>query len=382
MDAGADERAREPRILIDLSIAPLGGAATYVAGLVAGLAEGVIPEKGAIVVLLAAEWAKANEAAARALAAAGIVVDPIEVPAPGSWRARLGRGRLLRQAIRRHDARVAFIPRDAVPRLPVPFVMLARNLYAWQAFHSSAAVGGPLSAFLLRTVARRSAQRAAAVLTVSEAMTAAMGPGVPVTAVVHHGSSLPEVERAPAGAGEPPVVTMIANVIANKGIETVIDAVARVREDGRPWELRVHGRKLDPDYVARLDRQAEERLGGSVLRGPAFGPDLAAAYREAQILVVGGSFETFCFPLIEGMRSGCVVVAPECALVHELCGDVAVTYQEGDGESLARALRAAWAEREERGPRGRERSRAFTWTGTAARTVELVRAAARAGRSA
>lgn len=378
MDAGVNERAREPRILIDLSLAPLGGAATYVAGFVEGLTGGAIPDKSAIVVLLSSEWAERNEPAARALAGAGVVVDVVTVPAPGSWRARLGRGRLLRQAIRRHDARVVFVPRDAVPRLPVPSVMLARNLYAWRSFHSSAAVGGPLSAFLLRTVARRSAARAAAVLAVSQAMTEAMGPDVKVTAVVHHGSSLAEVERPPAGAGERPVVAMIANVIANKGIETVIDAVARVRGDGRAWELRVHGKKLDPDYAAQLDRQAEESLGGSVLRGPAFGPDLAAAYRAAHILVVGGSFETFCFPLIEGMRSGCAVVAPGCALVRELCGDVAVTYREGDAESLAGALRTAWAEREARGRLGLERARAFTWPRTAARTVELVRAAAEA----
>lgn len=370
--------AGEPRILVDLSLAPLGGAATYVAGFVEGLTSGAIPEKQGIVALLSSQWAACNAPAVRALGGSGVVVDAIDTPAPGSWRARLGRGRLLRQAIRRHGAQVAFVPRDAVPTLPIPFVMLSRNLYAWQAFSSSAAVGGPLSAYLLRSVTRRSAARAAAVLTVSRAMIEAMDPGVKVTAVVHHGSSLEAFPRSACDEAGAPVAVMIANVIANKGIETVIDAVALARAGGRPWELRVHGNRSDRDYAERLERHAGTALGGSVLKGPAFGAALAEAYRSAHVLVVGGSFETFCFPLVEGMRSGCAVVAPECALVREICGEAAVTYAEGNPESLARALDAAWSDRNERSRLGVERSLAFTWARTAARTVELVREAGRA----
>lgn len=372
------DQQHEPRILVDLSLAPLGGAATYVAGLIEGLTEAEIAEKDRIVVLLSSEWAARYNDAVSDLAAAGVQVDVVDVPAPGSWRARLGRGRLLRRAVRRHRAQVAFVPRDAVPRLPVPYVMLARNLYAWQAYRSSVAVGGPMSAFLLRIVARRSAKRAAAVLVVSEAMIAAMAPGVRVAGVVHHGSSLPAVDR-PESADHAPVVVMIANVIANKGIEVVIEALARVRSDGRRWSLHVHGNKVDPGYVARLDRQAVAALGASVLAGPVFGPRLAEAYRGADVVVVGGTFETFCFPLLEGMRSGCTVVAPESPLVRELCGDVAVTYREGDAASLAEALRTAWAERGERGRMGVERSRAFTWARTATQTVAVVRSVARRG---
>ena len=92
-------------------------------------------------------------------------------------------------------------------------------------------------------------------------------------------------------------------------------------------------------------------------------------------MAVGGTFESFCFPLVEAMRSSCVVVAPECALVREVCGDAAVTYAEGDAASLADALERAWTEREERRRAGLARSLDFTWAATVEQTIESVRAA-------
>ena len=62
-------------------------------------------------------------------------------------------------------------------------------------------------------------------------------------------------------------------------------------------------------------------------------------------------------------------------LVSELCGDVAVTYREGDAASLARALELAAAERQVRSARGVERSREYLWPATVERTLALVRAA-------
>ena len=93
------------------------------------------------------------------------------------------------------------------------------------------------------------------------------------------------------------------------------------------------------------------------------------------MVAVGGTFESFCFPLVEAMRSSCVVVAPDCALVREVCGDVAVTYREGDPASLAAALEVAWTERGHRRRAGLERSLRFTWSATVEQTIGAVRAA-------
>lgn len=364
-----------PRILVDLSVAPPGGAGTYAAGFVRGLIGGRPEDRADVVVVVDRRWAGANADLVAGLTASGVEVELLALATPGTWRARLGRGRVLRRAIARHRADVAFLPRDVAPRLRGPYVLLANNLYAWRRFDSYGAVGGAVSAALLRRLSERGARRAAAVLAVSRTMAAALPSDLRVTAIVHHGCDLPEAEPAPFATAGPPTVIMVGNVMANKGFEVAIAGVAVARRHEPGWELAVYGGRGDEAYAAQVEEQARAELGAGVLRGPAYGDELLAAYRSADVVAVGGTFESFCFPLVEAMRSGCVVVAPDCDLVDELCGEVAVTYAEGDAESFAAALAVAWDERADRRARGIEAARAFTWTATVAETLSFVRAA-------
>ncbi|MEZ5178253.1 MAG: glycosyltransferase [Acidimicrobiales bacterium] len=322
-------------------------------------------------------WAERHAEPLAALEASGVTVDRIDVPPPGTWAARLGRGRTLRAVADRHEVDVAFFPRDVAPKLDQPVVIEAKNRYAWEVFSESGPVGGPVSAWLLRRAARRSARRAAAVLAVSGAMRDAIDADIAVAAIVHHGCALPEHDRT--GVEDDPDgpfrAAMVGTVMGNKGIDVAVAGVAEARRAGRPWELHVHGPRGDAAYAAEVERLADELLGVPVLRGPAYGPDLVEAYHQAHVLVVGSVFESFCFPLVEAMRSSCVVVAPDCPLVHELCGPVAATYEEGDPASLAAALEVAWTERHERRHAGLLRSRAFTWEHTVEITLDAVRAA-------
>lgn len=367
-----------PRVLVDLSVAPPGGAATYADGFAAGMAEWGDPSLRSVVVVVDAGWAQEHRERVEGVRATGATVVVQAFPPPGSWAARLGRGRTLKRIVRREGVQVAFFPRDVGPRLPVPVVILANNLYAWRRYGTGGAIGGRLPAFLLRVMARRSVARAAAVLAVSRTMAAAVD-GADAVEIVHHGCLHPEHVRPPdteRGDGQPLVVTVVGNLIENKGTEIVLRGVAEAA--GGPWELRVYGNRMDPAYADRVEALSHEVFGRSVLMGPAYGPDLVAAYQAADVVVVGGTFESFCYPLVEAMRAGAVVVAPASDLVDELCGDVAVTYREGDPASLARALERAAAEREDRSVRGVARARVYRWPATVERTLALVRAAASA----
>lgn len=368
---------RPVRVLVDLSVAPPGGAGTYAAGFGRGLTEADLPAGTEVVVTVDASWAAVNRSLVDGLRDGGIEVDELDLALPGTWKARTQRGRVIRSAVRHHEIDVAFFPRDVSPRVGRPSVVLVNNLYAWLPFASSAAIGGRVPAYLLRRFAHRSARRAAAVLAVSHVMAEAVTDDIEVAAVVHHGCGLAEHRRRHDGHGDDtaPVATMVGNLIANKGIEVVIDGVAEARREGAPWELRVHGARSDPDYADRIEAHALAVLGGSAFPGPAYGDDLVEAYRRSHVVVMGGTFESFCHPLVEAMRSGCVIVAPACALVEEICGDVAVSYVEGDADSLAAALAVAWAERTDRSRRGVERSRSFTWSGAVEETIAQVRAA-------
>lgn len=374
---GAGEGHDRARIMVGLSVAPPGGAATYVEGLATGLVEADIANKDQLVVVFDQRWATEHRELVDRARAAGLTVVARSFPEPGSWQARLGRGRLLRNLAVEHQVQAAFVPRELAPAMGVPVVVLARNLSAWRPYASGAAIGGRVPAFLLRVMAKRSARRATMVLAVSRQM-AQMVVGAPVAAVVHHGCSLPEFERDLLA--EPPASTLVltvGNLIENKGLDTIVEAVGLLdQQHPGGFDLRVHGKRTDIAYADRIEALSRRLLGRSVLLGPAYGSDLVKAYQGSHIVVVGSTFESFCHPLVEAMRSGCVVVAPESVLVADICGDVAVTYHEGDPASLARAILVARGELNERSRAGVERSRRFSWADTASRTVDLVRSVA------
>jgi glycosyltransferase involved in cell wall biosynthesis len=369
---------RPVRVLVDLSVAPIGGAGTYALGFAAGLRDGDIADKDEIVVVVDAGWAEQHRDLVSGLREAGLVVDPIAFPPPGSWRARLGRRRVLRDAVVRHGVGVVYCPREVAPKLAVPVVIEVKNLYAWQRFESYGAVGGRASAMLLRWAAARSARRAARVLAVSQVIADTLPSDVAVHGVVHHGCDLPADDRSVPRAEDPEEMrlVMVGNAIANKRFEVAIDAAGLLVDRGRTVALDIYGGRSDEQYASALDERAQQVLGAPALRGTVDLDGLSAAYRRADVFIMGGTFESFCFPLVEAMRSGCVVVAPDAPLVHELCGDVAVTYVEGDASSLADALVRGWAERADRARRGVTRSLAFTWPDNAATAIGHVRAAA------
>lgn len=363
-----------PRVLVDLSVAPLGGAGTYAEGFARGLVEGDIADRDQIVVLVDEAWASSHRQVVSELRGVRVTVDELSVAAPGSWAARLQRGVVTRRAVRRHHVEVAYFPRDVAPAVPVASVILANNLYAWKRYDSSAAIGGALPAYLLRLLARRSARKASAVLAVSVPMADAVDDDIPITAIVHHGCALAE---APMPARPPEsevcVVAMVGNVMANKGMDRVIEAVAIAEKRSPSWELRIYGGRGDEEHAALLEREGQASLGYAPLRGPVSGPELHDVYREADVVVMGTTFESFCFPLVEAMRSGCAVVAPAGPLVDEICGDVAVTFDDGDIASLSAALERARDELLDRRVRGVERARRFSWPRTAEQTIALVR---------
>ena len=364
------------RVLVDLSVAPVGGAGTYVDGFVHGLVHGEIDQLDRVVVVVDRGWADDRADALAALTSTGVVVEELAFPAPGTRRAGVSRGGLLRAAAQRHRVDLSYFPRDVAPVRTGPYVVLARNLYASQAFRSSAAVGGPFAAFVLRAAARRSASKAVAVLAVSDVMAQALAPRVSVAAVVHHGCLLAPYDRgtlAPSGDG-PRRVVMVGNVIANKRIEVVIDGVARAVARAPPGSWRCTA----PDPTPATPRPSTKRRShGSAQRCwrvPSGAKPLRRPTSRPMYWSWAERSSRSGFPLVEAMRSGCVVVAPACALVDEICGDVAVTYREGDASSLAAALEQGWAERSHRSPLGVERSRAFDWAQAVERTIHLLRA--------
>jgi glycosyltransferase involved in cell wall biosynthesis len=208
---------------------------------------------------------------------------------------------------------------------------------------------------LVRALERRFLRRTDATLATSRTTLGAVGgladPGP--TAVAHpagdrFGAPLtPDAVRERARDG-PLWVAFVGNVTPRKGLDTLVDGLARTT---CPWRLRVVGsREADPDYVrsvADLARDAGVADRVSFL-GRVDDDRLAAVLSGSHVLAMPSAYEGFGIAYLEGMGFGLPALATSAGGASEL-----VTHRTdgwvvdpGDPSDVADALAPVCRDRE------------------------------------
>ena len=148
-----------------------------------------------------------------------------------------------------------------------------------------------------------------------------------------------DARRAGAGARW----LAVGRVSPNKALESTVAALAVARVHGDPGAtLRIVGKPATDSYVAALQRYvAELGLADAVtFAGHASDDAVAAAYAEADVLVVTSEHEGFCVPVVEAMSAGLPVVAFDQGAVPEVLGDAGVLVSDKDPYALAASIDA------------------------------------------
>jgi glycosyltransferase involved in cell wall biosynthesis len=97
-------------------------------------------------------------------------------------------------------------------------------------------------------------------------------------------------------------------------------------------------------------------------------------YRAADVFVYPSFNETFGLPILEAMACGCPVVTSATSAMPETAGGAALLSDPHDPASIARAMMDALGPASSRLPEeGLRRARQFTWSATAAATLEVYR---------
>ena len=180
------------------------------------------------------------------------------------------------------------------------------------------------------------------VVTISESqeadLRARFGYTGPVTVVEQWADGLEDdllaIDRPQRPSGAPVVVGSLSRLSPEKGLETLLDAVARTGDRVR---LRIAGTGgLDGELRARVARLG---LGGRVeLVG--YVEDRAAFYRDLDVFVVASIEEGGPITGAEAMAAGLPVVTTPCGAMADRVrgGHEGLRFAAGDAEALATAL--------------------------------------------
>jgi glycogen(starch) synthase len=107
-----------------------------------------------------------------------------------------------------------------------------------------------------------------------------------------------------------PTVLFVGNIVGNKGVELVFQAVRRLRRKHRGLRLRLAG-KLDDDLAGELQVQArKDGLAGAVeFLGFVDQAKLPRLYQQADVFCGPSQYEAFGIVYVEALACGCPVVA-------------------------------------------------------------------------
>jgi len=150
--------------------------------------------------------------------------------------------------------------------------------------------------------------------------------------------------RAALGLPPGPVVLYVGRIAPVKGLDTLLDAVARLRDRGRALQLLIVGGDTDElldGHEAELRRRAERLRVGDRVRfvGARTQPVLRTYYVAADVTVLPSYYESFGMVALEAMACASPVIASRVGGLVTTVRDGVTGYLVTDGDADALAAR-------------------------------------------
>jgi len=207
---------------------------------------------------------------------------------------------------------------------------------------------------------------------------------IPSGTDIHHFHSLPQSQARQTLGLDPqvPIVLYVGQIAPHKGLETLAESCAQLRDRGVAFQLIIVGEEV------RQGLQERDRLEGTLQRlnlshctqfaGYVNHGDLPLYYAAADVCVIPSYYEPFGWVAIESMACGTPVVASQVGglaltIAHEATG---LLVPPRDASALAAGMERvltdpAWAARLRQS--STDRALEFSWSRVAAQVSDLYR---------
>ena len=287
--------------------------------------------------------------------------------------------------LRRNPVDVLHVQYTAPPLAPCPVVTTIHDL----SFEHLPETFKRRSRAQLRLTVRRSARKAALILTLSEFSrrdiieTYAVDPArvivTPAAAPSHFAPVANETElkdiRERYGIG-PNYLLSLGSIQPRKNLTRLIEAFLSLRRAGRGDEipqLVIAGKRGWLDREVFRAAQRDDRNQSIKFIGYLPEEDLPALYSGATGFIYPSYFEGFGLPVLEAMQCGAPVIAANKTSIPEVAGDAALLVDPFDTTALAKAIGRLIDDdgcRVELRAKGLKRAAEFSWITTAKLTLK------------
>lgn len=302
----------------------------------------------------------------------------------------------LSRELRRHPVDVLHVQYTAPPFAPCPVVTTIHDL----AFEHLPETFNRRSWMQLRLTVRKTARRAAQIITVSEysrddiSRTYGIAPRritvTPEAAPPHflpvtNETELRRIRESYGISGD--YILSLCSIQPRKNLVRLIEAYAclrGVRPEVKLPQLVLAGKRgwLDSETFRAAEQNA---LGKDILfTGYVPEQDLAGLYSGAICFVYPSYFEGFGLPVVEAMQCGVPVIAGNRTSLPEVVGDAGLLFDPFDTQALVKALTQVIDDSEYRAvlrAQGLERAKEFNWKTTAQLTLGVYQRAVKRTRA-
>ncbi|MBW1779227.1 MAG: glycosyltransferase family 4 protein [Deltaproteobacteria bacterium] len=182
----------------------------------------------------------------------------------------------------------------------------------------------------------------------------------------------------------PPYILYISRIEhPGKNHAGLIRAFSILKETERlPHQLVLAGSAWDRADEVHRTASAVSCADDIVFTGFVPASDLPDLYCGSELFVFPSLYEGFGLPVLEAMSCGIPVACSNSASLPEVAGDACILFDPYDDESIAHAMGGLLTNPDKMDAcrrRGLHRSQQFTWSATAALTLQVLRAAAAEG---
>lgn len=137
---------------------------------------------------------------------------------------------------------------------------------------------------------------------------------------------------------KPLQILCVSAMAAHKGVETVVSALSRLRNQHRiPARLILTGAWPDSEYQKKI-QELIERLGlqdAVDIVGHVSRERLNKLYAESTVFCLMSQCESFGIPAVEAQAFGTPVVSSNCCAIPEVCGEGGYYPEPGNAEATA-----------------------------------------------